>query len=269
MTHPPAREPFALEFLQIPQPDAPSGQRWTIMTDLAMPLAYQESFLETTADILTRVKYAEHVSLIGRLPPSFFQRKNALYGRFGLKTFTGGVPFEVAYLQGKVPQYFEALPKLGFSGVEISTDCIADLARAGRDALIRSARACGLETYTELGNKIGELRLDVEASVDCIQADLAAGATKVAIENESLCFCLKSGTLDSLLRIVERVGLGAVAFEVGPGSWPELAIWLLKQFGPNINVENLQYDRVLQFEAMRRGLHRSIGYTFFEGAGKA
>lgn len=269
MATPEQHEPFALDFLNIPQPGASSGERWTIMTDLAMPLAYQESFLETAAGILTRVKYAEHVSLVGRLPGSFFRRKNALYGRFGLKTFVGGVPFEIAYLQKKVPQYFATLPALGFSGVEISTDCIADLPRPGRDALIRSALECGLETYTELGNKIGELKLDVEAAADCVRADLAAGATKVAIENESLVYCLKHGALDAVVAIVERVGLAAVAFEVGPGGWPDLAIWLLKQFGPDINIENLQYDRVLQFEAMRRGLHRSIGYTFFEGAGKS
>ncbi len=261
-------EAFALGFMQIPQPNPAPGTRWTIMTDLAMPLVYQESFLETVADILTRVKYAEHVSLVGRLPASFFQRKNALYHRFGLRTFTGGVPFEIAHLQNKVQAYFEALSELGFAGVEISTDCIADLTRQGRDTLIASARNCGLEVYTELGNKIGELKLDVDAAADCILGDLSRGVAKVAIENESLCYCLRNNALDAVVRIVDRVGLSAVAFEVGPGSWPDLAIWLLKEFGPDINVENLQYDRVLQFEAMRRGLHRSIGYTFFEGAGK-
>ena len=49
----------------------------------------------------------------------------------------------------------------------------------------------------------------------------------------------------------------------------ELPVWLLKEFGPGINVENLPADRVIAFEGMRRGLHRAIGYTFFAGAGKA
>ncbi|HYH41453.1 MAG TPA: phosphosulfolactate synthase [Burkholderiales bacterium] len=263
------QQEFALDFLSIPQPDAKPGTRWTIMTDLAMPLAYQASFLDTVSDILTRVKFAEHVSLVGRLPPRFFCEKNALYNRHGLKTFTGGVPFEIAHLQNKVQEYFSALPKLGFAGVEISTDCIADLTRDGRNRLIRDARNAGLEVYTELGNKIGELKLDVRAAADCIRADLEEGAVKVAIENESLCYSLKTKTLDTVAAIVAEVGISAVAFEVGPGGWPELPVWLLKEFGPDINVENLQYDRVLAFEAMRRGLHRSIGYTFFEGAGKA
>ena len=46
-------------------------------------------------------------------------------------------------------------------------------------------------------------------------------------------------------------------------------MWLLKDFGPDINVENPHADRIITFEGMRRGLHRSIGYTFFGGAGKA
>ena len=39
MPPPEPREPFALDFLHIPQPNAAPGERWTIMTDLAMPLA--------------------------------------------------------------------------------------------------------------------------------------------------------------------------------------------------------------------------------------
>lgn len=264
------RSGFALGFLEIPQPPPkPRSSRWTIMTDLAMPLVQQASFLETVADILDRVKYADHVSLVGRLTPDFFKAKNALYRQHGIATFTGGVPFEIAYLQNKVGEYFEALPGLGFSGVEISTDCIADLARADRDRLIRWAKDAGLETYTELGNKIGDLALDVNAAADCIRADVAAGAVKVAIENESLCHCLKNNQLDAIAGIVAEVGTASIAFEVGPGGWPELPVWLLKEFGPDINVENLQFDRLLAFEGMRRGLHRSIGYTFFSGAGKA
>ena len=260
---------FALDFLTIPQPAADEGTRWTIMTDQAMPLAYQASFLDTAAGILERVKYADHVGLAGRLPPAFFKEKNGLYARYGLKTFTGGVPFEIAHLQHKVEQYFDALPRLGFAGVEISTDCIADISRAERNRLIHAARTAGLEVYNELGNKIGELKLDVEAAADCMRGDIAAGASKVAIENEALCYCLKSKTLEAVAAIVAAVGIKPIAFEIGPGGWPELPVWLLKEFGSDINVENLQHDRVIAFEAMRRGLHRTIGYTFFEGAGKA
>lgn len=270
MTGKNAANNFALGFLDIPQPPPkPRSTRWTIMTDLAMPLVQQASFLDTVADILDRVKYADHVSLVGRLPPDFFKSKNALYRQHGIATFTGGVPFEIAYLQNKVSEYFEALPGLGFSGVEISTDCIADLARADRDRLIRRAKDAGLETYTELGNKIGDLKLDVKAAADTVRADIAAGSAKVAVENETLCYCLKNGQLDAVAGLVAEVGTGPLAFEVGPGGWPELPVWLLKEFGPDINVENLPFDRVHAFEGMRRGLHRSIGYTFFSGAGKA
>jgi phosphosulfolactate synthase len=263
--------PFALGFLDIPQPPPPPRVAgWTIMTDQSMPLALQPSFLESVTGILDRVKYADHVGLVGRLPAGFIQAKNDIYRQHGLRTFPGGVPFEIAHLQGKVKEYFEALPRLGFSGVEISTDCIADLARAERDRLIASARAAGLdEVYTELGNKIGDLDLDVEAAATCIRADIAAGAAKVAVENESLCHCLRTNRMDAVKGIVAEVGIKPIAFEVGPGGWPELPVWLLKEFGPGINVENLPADRVIAFEGMRRGLHRAIGYTFFAGAGKA
>jgi hypothetical protein len=51
-----AAAPFALGFLDIPQPPPqPRATGWTIMTDHSMPLALQPSFLETVAGILDRV----------------------------------------------------------------------------------------------------------------------------------------------------------------------------------------------------------------------
>ena len=57
-------------------------------------------------------------------------------------------------------------------------------------------------------------------------------------------------------------GFDDILFEVGPNGWPDLAVFLLKELGPDINLENMEWDKMIPIESMRRGLHRQIGYTF-------
>jgi len=40
----------------------------------------------------------------------------------------------------------------------------------------------------------------------CVRADLAAGAAKIAVENETLCHCLRNQQLDAVAGLVKEVG---------------------------------------------------------------
>ena len=52
-------------------------------------------------------------------------------------------------------------------------------------------------------------------------------------------------------KIVAAVGFEDIFFEIGPGRWPELAIFLFKELGPEVNVENLDWVQVPEVEGMR------------------
>jgi phosphosulfolactate synthase len=263
-----------LDFLKIPQPLAkPRQLRWTILSDRGLPLRYQEDLFDIVGNIVDRVKYNDHVGLIDRLPGKLLMRKNALYHKRGLPTFPGGVAFEIAYLQNHVEKLFERLLELGFSGVEISSDSIPAIPPAKRSALIKRARALGLEVFTEVGNKevgdqLGDRPMALKAAVDGVRRDLDAGATKVTIENHELAQYLRHDR-KTLLKIVDAVGLEPLLFEIGPGGWPDIAVWLLQDLGPDVNVENIGSERVVHLEAMRRGLSRMGKFAFFANANTA
>lgn len=258
-------------FIEMPVvPPKPRQRRWTILSDRGIPVQEQNGILEMVGDIVDRMKNVDHVGLLRRQSAELIMRKNSIYREWGLGVFPGGVPFEVAYLQGKAQLFFRRLLELGFTGVEISADCIPPIPAKERDALIRKASGLGLEVFTEVGYKrvgdtLGKETLDVAEAIRGIRADLNAGATKVTIESNELSNYIATGELDRVFTIVNEVGLDKIVFEIGAGGKvdPELATWLLENLGSDINVENIELDRLLHFEAMRQGLSRAGNFKYF------
>lgn len=253
---------YALGVIMVPTaPLKPRENRWTVVSDRTIPLGFQKDFLEMAGDVLDRAKLSDHTGLMGRFSPDYIRRKNALYRKYKIPTYTGGVPFEIAYLDRKVEPLYEALCDIGFAGVEISADTIPPIPRKERTALIKAAARHGLEVHTEVGEKLSESAIQVDDAVASIEGDLEAGALKVAIENNDLIRLFKHRP-KAIVEIVKRVGLETVSFELGPLGWPEMPAWLLTEFGSEINVQNITPEQIVPFEAMRRGLHRATGYSF-------
>jgi len=248
--------------LEIPTaPGKPRETRWTVCSDRCIPLGFQEDVMDSIEDMVDHVKFVDHNGLIERLSPDFIREKNRLYAQRGLSRFPGGIPFEIAYLQCKVQEYFERLPELGFDGVEISDDTLPTFPLEERGAIIKQARDLGLEVFTETGKKFGSGPPEPQDLIDCIKNDLDAGSTKVTVENADLCMFLDHDP-DAIVKIAEGGGVDNILFEIGPGKWPDLAVFLINEIGPGVNVENLEWERVIPVESMRRGLHRMIGYSF-------
>lgn len=243
------------------------------MSDRGIPLVIQEAIVEMQANIIDRVKIVDHVGLIARMPADLIVRKIAKYREHGIHTFPGGVPFEVAYLQKQADAYLARVHELGFSGVEISSDCIPPIPVEQRVRLIRSARKLGLEVFTEVGYKVvadrfGKDAMREEDAIEMIRADLDAGASKVAVENNELLGYVRRDDPAPLAKIADAIGLDNLLFEIGGGgtAHPEIAKWLLRHFGADINFENVDPERVVHTEAMRCGLSRAVEFSFFANA---
>lgn len=260
-------------FLDITRsPKKPRDRRWTIMSDRSIPISGQPSLLELLGDVVDRVKLVDHVGLIYRLPAEVISRKIRLYRDYGIGTFPGGVPFEIAFLQGKSDEYFQHVKKLGFQGVEVSSDCIPPIPAHERHRLIALARSMGLEVFTEVGYKVvgdkfGKHGLSAEAAVKTIQMDIRAGACKVTIENNELLSFIQNKDSITPKTIADEIGLQHLLFEIGGGGilHRDIAKWLFQGFGPNVNVENVEPEQVVHTEAMRHGLSRAVDFCFFEG----
>ena len=238
----------------------PRTTGWTVMSDRLISLGFQEDLMEAYEEIVDKVKFVDHAGHMNRLKPEFLKKKLALYKARGLPTFPGGIPFEIAYLRGKVEEYFERLIELGFTGVEMSDDTLPSFTMEERSRMIKLGLSKGLQVFSEAGKKFGGPP-DASVLIRAIKNDLDAGSTKVTIENAELTHYMENNP-GEIVKIVETIGFEDIFFEIGPGGWPKLANFLFTELGPEINVENLEWDKVPTVEGMRHGLLRQADYRY-------
>jgi len=233
------------------------------MSERGMPPAYQRDFLKMNSDILDYVKFVDHPNMIAGYSRELIEEKIGIYREYDIPCFLGGIPFEVAVLQGKVEPFFERVKQLGLQAVEISEDVIPKpLTPVQRRAYIRQATDLGLEVFTELGRKFPDKPLELEEVVTSIQGDLDAGVLKVVIENSEILQLIKDES-SLLLDVADAVGKDHLIFEAGPNDWLKTAAWLIRNLGADVNIENVYPEQILTLDAMRRQLNRGTEYAFF------
>lgn len=244
----------------------PRSRGLTIAIDRAKSLVEVQSVVETNGDIIDHIKISDHPGTMWRYPPDFLKKKNQVYGNAAIRTFPGGVPFEVAAVHGKVPQYMKRVAELGFSGVEVADDTI-ELSAADRASAIQCGREARLEVFTEIGKKFPEKLLDPGEAIEMAQRDLASGARMVVIEKSEIALAIRKKS-DVIHRVMEGVGSSKLLLEFGPGSdqW-DIAKWLIAEFGSDVNLENVMAEDAYTLEAMRYGLHRAVDYAYFRAHG--
>ncbi|MEL0105721.1 MAG: phosphosulfolactate synthase [Rhodospirillaceae bacterium] len=251
----------SFDFLTIPtSKPKPRKDRWTIMSDRSMPTKFVDDYLTYNGNLIDEVKFVDFTG-IHRISARTIVEKNKIYKKHGIPTFPGGVAFEIAYLQGKIDEFYDRVIDLGFTGMEVSTDSMPELLRDERSALIKKGTDMGLQVFTEVGKKFFDEPFPPEEAVDCIKADLDAGAVKVVLENTELCHYHQHDQ-ETLRKIIEPVGLENVILEIGRNGWPHLTMWLIREYGPDINVENIEHEKIVTLEGMRRGLQRIMGYEY-------
>lgn len=253
----------AFDFLARPPRSAkPRRTGLTVVSDKSLSLGQAADLIETAGDVVDHVKLPDHVGLLWRNAPEWIRKKNALYAAADIPTLPGGIPFQVAAVQGRVPQFMVRIAELGFRGVEVSEDSI-ELAPGQRLAAIRCALANGLTVYTELGKKFPENPLDAEEAIAVANRDLEAGVHLVVVEKSDVALAIREGS-DTLHRLMRSVNPEHLIIECGPGDDRfRIASWLIAEFGPDVNLENVESGDAFVIEAMRCGLHRQVDYRYF------
>ncbi|PJG47141.1 phosphohydrolase [Sphingobium sp. LB126] len=181
--------------------------------------------------------------------------KIALLKAAGIKTCTGGTLLEIAWLRGRVDGFFEFAAERGFDCVEVS-DGATDIPFHDKLALIERANALGFEVLSEIGSKDPTKRLSSAEWVSQLETDAQAGARWIVIEGR------ESGTVglydeygkirnDILHAITRSRFANKLIFEA-----PQRAqqAFLIREFGPEVNLGNILLGDVISLETLRLGL---------------
>lgn len=231
----------------------------TMMMDWGLPLSHLEDVLALSGAYVDLGKIV--AGTVRLYETDVFRRKLDIYRRYDVRPFLGGQFLEYVFAtQGwnAVEPYCEEARRLGIEAIEVSDNCVP-LDDAERARMVRTAIDCGLEVHGEVGSK------DVKQSGRDLlrQANVCfeAGCHVVLVEAAEI---VHGGQIDrELLEIFRQdLDIARVLFEL-PGYWIkgttssdvfELQKALVLEFGPDVNIANVQPDYVFGLEALRCGL---------------
>ena len=247
-----------------PRASKPRTKALTFLSEVGISLRATEDLLETTHSIIDCAKITDHLGLIERLSEAWLRKKIALYDRFGIPVLPGGIPFQIAVLQGVVDEYLKRVRDLGFVGVELSEDVIPPLAQSEREDVIARARGLGLKVTTEAGRKNRDIKFDPQTVKSQILSDVELGVANVYIESSEI-QALSQRDAEALDGLAALGGGNVVLFELGLKAPQEKAAWLVERYGPLINLASVSPQDVIAVDAIRVGMHRSAGYHYLSG----
>ena len=196
-------------------------------------------------------------------------RKNMkAYRDLGIDVQIGGIPYEIAVLQGKQKQYMERAKALGSNVVEVESHA-AGLSLEQMKSEVKRLKAEGFRVVGEVGAKWAD-HDDTRPSRDAIYVDrvvtkmselLGAGADHVYWEGMVVRALLgnrlenQSGQ-EQFLKVVEAVGADNIIFEMwtarGNPNTP-LWGWLVHRLGADVNLANIPLRDISVLESIRRG----------------
>jgi phosphosulfolactate synthase len=240
----------------------PRSQGITMVIDNGMPLHAFTDAIESSSDYIDVVKFGWGTALV---TPRLGEKIEALR-QLGISFYFGGTLFEKFVVQGAFDSYLALCREHECRIVEISNGTIPMSNREKTRYIERATTE--FTVLSEVGYKDNDrcLQLAGDDWVDCIRADLEAGATRViteARESGKSGICRPDGTL--------RVGL--IEQILGSGIDPndlvfeaptkEMQSYFVKRIGPEVNLANVAPADVIGCETLRLGL-RSDTLLHFE-----
>jgi phosphosulfolactate synthase len=237
----------------------PRRKGLTMMMDWGLPFGQQEDWLDLLAPVVDLAKLV--VGTARLYEEDYLRRKLDLYAVHGVRPFLGGQFMEYVFstqgMDGVKPFCDEAV-RLGIHAIEVS-DNVVTLDDDERRAIIGTAVECGLEVHGEVGSKSEDS--GAETLIAQARVCFDAGADVVLVEGAEL---LRDGVPNQSLTDGLRADLDTdrVIFELS-GYWVpgthhtdnyRLKVFLVRTFGPDVNLANVMPADVWETEALRCGL---------------
>jgi phosphosulfolactate synthase len=172
----------------------------------------------------------------------------------GVRSCLGGTLLEIAWMQSQAEACLDWAKSVGFDRVEVSRG-VAPMSVSAKHELIRQATD-RFDVMAEVGSKNPDEVAPPEQWASEIAGDLEAGAQWVITEGR------ESGTVgiyrsDGSIRediVVAATGAGGVDKVFFEAPRKDQQAWLIRLFGPDVNLANIAADQVLALETLRLGL---------------
>lgn len=249
--------------------EKPRTKGLTMVIDKGLGLEATRDLLDLGADYIDFLKLGFGTSAFYK--ESLLREKIRLAKEKQVEIYPGGTFLEVAVFQNRLDSYLERAKELGYTAIEVSDGTIPMTQETRVDA-ISKALALGFKVITEVGRKDPRDKISNSQLIDEIKADLAYGAFKVIVEGretgKGIGMFDKKG--DIIWDELEEILSGLPDYDVVMWEAPlkNQQVELIQQFGPNVNLGNIQAGDILALEALRVGLRADTFKSCLELAEK-
>ena len=229
--------------------------------DWGIPMGELTDYLEHTGEFVDVAKIVLGFAAV--YPLKMLKKKIDLYHQAQVKVQPGGIFFEYAASLNKTEEFCDNCIEYGFDYIEVS-DSRSDWTRKQKNDHIKSVIDAGIAVIPESG---GGTQHSIQEIVDDVKASLDMGAWKVTVDQEEIQEShggeIRQDLFDALFA---KVSINDLIFEtraipIRGGQTSQIRDterWLIRQFGPEVNIANLQHNWVFALETLRRGVGINI-----------
>lgn len=237
----------------------PRKKGLSMVIDDGLPTGYAASVLETCAQYIDLMKIKTGTARL--YTRAQLMKKLKMYEGAQIKPFLGGQFHEYVFAtmgEAALPRFYDEALALGFKTIEISDNTVPLTPQQRRGQIMGAVKA-GLEVFGEVGSK--ETASNPALLVEQAEVCLEAGSTLVLVEAAEL---VDNGVpKKEALEVLKRgLPMEKIMIEL-PGPWitgvrscdiEELKKMVLKEFGPDVNLANIDVRTLFDTEAQRVGL---------------
>jgi len=239
------------------RPAKPRINGITMVMDKGLSVREAENFVSVGAKYTDLVKLGFGTSII---TPGV-DEKIKIYKEAGLVPYFGGTLFEAFLVRNMFNEYVKFLDKHKIDMVEVS-DGSYEFEHSKKLEYISILSKRGT-VISEVGSKKKSVVYTPDQWVAMMQSELEAGSVKViaeAREAGTIGIYNEDGSVNKeiISAIASNVKIDNVIWEA-PIKTQQ--VWLIKQFGANVNLGNIAPMEIIPLETLRLGLR---GDTFFD-----
>ncbi len=227
-----------------------------MVLDKGLGLETAESLMNISGEYVDYLKFGWGTSIVHE--QDIIKAKVQMYKDHDITPYTGGTLFELAYMNGKLEEFFTEAHDLGFPAIEIS-DGSTNINHDDKLDCIKRAKQEGFEVLSEVGKKNPELdkELTLEERIRYMQDELDAGSSLVIVEaregGKNIGIFDKAGNAkeDEIDVILDKINPNKILWEA-PNK--DQQVFFILKLGNTVNLGNVSSDDITSLETLRQGL---------------
>ena len=220
--------------------------------DVGTPFPLFESYLKSYSSYIDFLKFGWGSALVD---PDF-SRKSYLCKQLNVRPVLGGTFFEYMIHRHTFDEFIRRIDSYGLDCVELSRGTI-DLDDVTYCSYIKKL-SDNFFVMSEVGRKSSDPKFELTPQqwIDHCEISAQAGASLIILESRESGrsgYVSDGGQVDSVLleSITARLPLGCLLFEAPIKS---VQTYLIKRYGPHVNMGNISLDDLVAVESLRKGL---------------